>query len=99
MDNGFYIGMVVIDLQKAFDIVDHEILLHKLKALGFHDISVLWLESYLKNRNQKTDINCTFSNSSVAHCGVPQGCILGPSLFLIYVNGSRSILSTHFVCR
>ena len=48
---------LMIDLQKAFDTVDHGILLHKLKALGFHDLSVSWLESYLTNRNQKTEIN------------------------------------------
>ena len=47
MDKGFYTGMVMIYLQKAFDTVDHRALLHKLKALGFHDLSVSWLESYL----------------------------------------------------
>ena len=57
MSKGFYTGMVMIDLQKASDTVDHGILLRKLKALGFHDLSVSWLESYLANRNQKTEIN------------------------------------------
>ena len=51
MDKGFYTGMVMIDLQKAIDTVGHGILLHKLKALVFHDLSVSWLESYLTNRN------------------------------------------------
>ena len=66
----------MIDLQKAFDTVDRGILLHKLKTVGFHDLSVSWLESYLTNRNQKTEINGTFSDPGVVFCGVQQGSIL-----------------------
>ena len=54
MDKGNYTGMVMIDLQKAFDTVDHEILLNKLKAIGLDDLSTSWFSSYLKNRFQKT---------------------------------------------
>ena len=53
MDKGFHTGMLMIDLQKAFDTVDHGILLHKLKSLRFRDLSVSWLGSYLANRYQR----------------------------------------------
>ena len=97
MDKGFYTGMVMIDLQKAFDTVDHDILLHKVKALGFHDLSVSWLKSYLKDRNKKTDISGTFSDPRVVPCGVPQGPILGPLLFLIYVNDMEAAVSCQLI--
>ena len=71
---------------KPFDTVDHEIRLHKLKALACHNLTVLWLESYLKNRNQKTEINGIFLIPRVVPCGVLQGSILGPLPFLIYVT-------------
>ena len=70
MDRGFYTGMVMIDLQKAFDTVDHDILL-QLKALGFDPLAIKWFESYLKGRNQKTEINGIFSDPRVVPCGVP----------------------------
>ena len=93
MDEGLYTGMVMIDLQKAFDNVDHGILLHKLKALGFRDPSVSLLKSYLTNIIQKTKINGTFSDLGVIPCGLPQGSIPGPLLFLIYVNDMEAEVS------
>ena len=97
MDKGFYTSMVMIDLQKAFNTWDHRILLHKLKSLRFHDLSVSWLESYLTNRNQKTEINGTFSDPGVVPCRVPQGFILGPLLFLIYVNDMGAAVSCQLI--
>ena len=82
--------MVIIDLQKTFDIVDNKILLRKLTTLGFHDLSVSWLVFNLTNRNQKTEINGTFSDPRVVLCGIPQGYILGPLLFLMYVNARKA---------
>ncbi len=81
---GNYTGMVLIDLQKAFDTVDHVILLNKLKALGIS--SVDWFKSYLCDRTQIVNVNQVDSAPCVISCGVPQGSILGPLLFLCYVN-------------
>ena len=97
MDKGNYTGMVMIDLQKAFDTVDHEILLNKLKAIGLDDLSTSWFSSYLKNRFQKTEVDGIFSDPMVVPCGVPQGSILGPLLFLIYVNDMEAAVSCRLI--
>ena len=89
-DKGNFIGMVLLDLQKAFDTVDHEILLRKLEALGVQNQSVDWFKSYLQERQQVVEISGTSSKPSTITCGVPQGSILGPLLFLIYVNDISS---------
>ena len=81
---GNFIGMVLIDLQKAFDTVDHEILLAKLGAVGVD--SVDWFKSYLFDRRQCCEVSGARSEFLPISCGVPQGSILGPLLFLIYIN-------------
>lgn len=86
MDKGNLIGMVLLDLQKAFDTVDHSILLMKLEALGLSQDIIRWFHSYLSDRQQLVDVSGTFSSCAGIRCGVPQGSILGPLLFLIYVN-------------
>ena len=73
-------GMILIDLQKAFDTIDHDILFQKLYAIGFSKHTVNWFQSYLPNRSYLVNLANSVS------CGVPQGSILGPFLFLIYVN-------------
>jgi hypothetical protein len=85
--------MIVLDLQKAFDTVNHKILLSKLNAIGLSSNSVNWFESYLTGRTQVVDINGTYSSSKNITCGVPQGSILGPLLFLIYVNDMVSAVT------
>ena len=79
-------GMVTLDLQKAFDTVNHAILLAKMKALGITTDAVNWFQSYLSDRQQIVDVNGILSNAKDVTCGVPQGSILGPLLFFIYVN-------------
>ena len=84
-NNKFGIG-TFIDLSKAFDIVNHDILLYKLQHYGVHGLPLAWFKNYLGNRYQFTVFNNVSSSHSLIKHGVPQGSILGPLLFLIYVN-------------
>ena len=84
LSKGKLVGMVLIDLRKAFDTVDFEILLSKLRIMGVK--STDWFRSYLTGRRQCVNVNGTDSEFLNVTCGVPQGSILGPTLFLCYVN-------------
>ena len=84
-NNDFGIG-IFIDLSKAFDIVNHDILLCKLQHYGVHGLPLIWFKNYLCSRYQFTIFNDASSTHSLIKHGVPQGSILGPLLFLIYVN-------------
>jgi len=85
-ESGLFTGMILIDLQKAFDTIDHEILINKMEYLGFSKHVVLWFKSYLSKRIFIVNLNKTFSEPGKLLCGVPQGSILGPLLFLLYIN-------------
>ena len=77
---------IYLDLSKAFDTTDHTIVIDKLKYYGVHEINLKLFSSYLENRKQYTEIENVKSNTSLITTGVPQGSILGPLLFIVYIS-------------
>ena len=86
IDNGLLNGVVFIDLKKAFDTIDHEIIVRKMSYFGADHNTLKWFQSYLGNRSQMCNVNGNLSTARTITCGVPQGSILGPLLFLTYIN-------------
>ena len=88
MDRGKLTGVILLDIRKAFDSVVHSILLEKVLFYGVADRELMWFKSYiyLTAQQQQCLINGCLSSQSNLLCGVPQGSILGPLLFLIYIN-------------
>ena len=75
-----------MDLSKAFDSLNHQLLLNKLQYIGLKGIPFQWFQSYMYNRSQVVYCNSQFSRSRIISNGVPQGSILGPLLFLVYID-------------
>ena len=89
-DEGLLAGMILMDVQKAFDTIDHEILLQKVKAIRFSKGILQLFRSYLSERIYLVNIESKLSDFGKISCWVPQGSILGPLLFLIYVTNMSS---------
>ena len=85
VDKGKHFGELLTDLSKAFDCLSHELLIAKLHAYGFDLPALKLIQSYLSNRKQRTKINATYSSWEEILFGVPQGSILSPSLFNIFL--------------
>ena len=86
LDTGGKAGAVFMDLSKAFDCVKHDLLIAKLHAYGFNHDALTFLYSYLSDRQQRVKMNGSFSSKQKLNLGVPQGSVLGPLLFNIYLN-------------
>ena len=96
LNNGDYVMGVFLDFSKAFDTVDHDILLKKLEKYGIQGAALDWFTNYLSNRLQYVTYNGAKSKREIIKCGVPQGSILGPLLFSLYTNDLSTVSNDCF---
>ena len=97
IDKGEINGAVFFDLRKAFDVVDHNLLIRKLAAYKFSEKSLRWIKTYITNRKQCIVDNSLTSSMQTVKSGVPQGSVLGPVLFLLFVNDMPLFITEAYV--
>ena len=100
IDSGDVVLCVFLDFSKAFDTVDHKILLEKLYKYGIRGLAYEWIKDYLQNRQQYVTSKTVNSSHQYITCGVLQGSILGPLLFILYIKDIATVSSSssYFIC-